>query len=133
MGLVHGLGQDPRVRPEWAKVPSRTYAVAAPRGVAALEPVPLDLLAGGVVDLDALPALDPGARLAVRAQAGQAQLAGEARIRAGVAEGHHLVEQRRGPQVGVVDEAGGHVGGERLQRVGPGRAPDAGPVTLPFT
>jgi hypothetical protein len=51
------------------------------------------LLAGGMVDLDALAALHPRARLAVRAQPGQADLAGEAHIRGAIAEGHHLVEE----------------------------------------
>jgi hypothetical protein len=70
-----------------------------------------------MVDLDGLPAGDAGAGLAVRAQPGQAQLAGEAHVALRVAEDHDLVEQGTGPNVGVVGEAGGQVGGVGLERV----------------
>jgi hypothetical protein len=43
----------------------------------AFEPVPLDLLAGRVVDLDRVAALHPRARLAVRAEPSEAYLAGK--------------------------------------------------------
>jgi hypothetical protein len=46
-----------------------------------------------MVDLDGLAALHPRSRFAVRAQPGQAELAGEAHIRGAIPEGHHLVEE----------------------------------------
>jgi hypothetical protein len=70
-----------------------------------------------MLDLHRLPATHPGARLTVRAQPGEAQLAGKARIGTAVSERHHLVEQRRRPQVRIVDEAGRHIGDERRQRI----------------
>ena len=70
MGLVLGLGED---APELARARQRAHqqmGVVAPGGLGQLDPVPLDLLARRVLDLDGGPALDAVARLAVRAQAG---------------------------------------------------------------
>jgi hypothetical protein len=64
----------------------------------------LDLLAGGVVDLDGLAAFYPSAGFAVRAQPCETDLAGKAHIRAAVAERDDLVIKSRRPQVGVVGE-----------------------------
>ena len=90
--------------------------------MAPLEPVPLDLFASGMVDLDRLSTLYPRARLAVRAQAGQADLAGEAHIRAAVTEDDDLVVERRGPQVRVVGKARRDVGAVVGKSIRPRRA-----------
>ena len=115
----------PRTLPECGNVPKQHVGRRAPRGVAALEPVPLDLFAGRVVDLDGVAALDPGTGLAVRPEPGQAHLADEARVAQRIAEPLHLVIERRGPDVRVVDEPRRQVLRERLERVrapiGPGR------------
>jgi hypothetical protein len=74
-----------------------------------------------MVDVDGLASFHPRAGLAVRAQTGQAHLAGEAHIRTGVTEGDDLVEQGGGPQVRVIDEAGLDVAAVPGQGVG-GRA-----------
>ena len=68
MGLVFGLGED---APELARARERSHqqmGVPAPGGLGQFDPVPLDLFARRVLDLDGGPALDPVARLAVRAQ-----------------------------------------------------------------
>src|SRR5450756_1943281 len=93
---------------------------AAPGRPAALEPVPLDLVARRVLDLDRGPAADTGATLAVRPEAVLADAPGERRIAAGIAERHDLVEERRQPEVRVVGEARREVRDERV-RAGRGR------------
>ena len=90
----------------------------APRGVATFEPVPLDLLAGGMVDLDGVSALHPPARLAVRAQAPEPDLAHEARVAERVAERDDLVIEGTGPDVAVVGEPEPDVVLDHGQRVG---------------
>ena len=68
VGLVFGLGED---APELARARERAHqqmGVPAPGGFGQLVPVPLDLFARRVLDLDGGPALDAIARLAVRAQ-----------------------------------------------------------------
>src|SRR5205823_3955631 len=92
----------------------------------AMEPVPLGLVAGRVLDLDRLPAAHSRAGLAVGPQPGETNLPGEAHVRALVAEDRDLVEQGGGPDVGVVSEAGDEVGLERLQRIRLRRSPDTG-------
>jgi len=77
-----------------------------------------------VVDLDALATFDPRARLTVRAQSGQADLAGEAHIRGAIPEGDHLVEEGGSPQVRIIDEAGGYVSPKLVERVWIGRTAD---------
>ena len=78
-----------------------------PRGRGVVRTSPTEFLrpAGWPISMVSRP-LTPVQRLAVGAQAGQADLAGETQVRAGVAEPDDLVEQRRGPQVRVVGEPG---------------------------
>ena len=125
VGLVHLLGQHAA---DLARVRQRAQQHVgrrSPRSVAALEPVPLDLLARRMVDLDGVAALDPGAGLAVRPEPGQAHLAGEGGVAQRIAEPPDLVIEGRGPDVRIVDEPRRQVLGERLERVGrrswPGR------------
>ncbi len=91
---------------------------AAPGRRAPLEPVPLDLLAGGMIDVYGVATSHAGTGLAVRAELRHAHLADEGGVAEGVAERDHLVEQRRGPHVGVVGEPGPQVGHEPLERIG---------------
>jgi hypothetical protein len=77
-------------------------------------------------DLDRRPGLDAAAALAARPERVAADAADEARVAARVAEGRHLVEERRQPEVRVVEEAGADVGGEGLDRVGRRPEADAG-------
>ena len=91
--------------------------VLAPRCLAELVPVPLDLVARRVVDLDRGPALHPGTGLAVRAQLARPQAAGEALVAQLEPEELNLVEQRRGPHVRVVDEPFAQVGHEPIERI----------------
>ena len=79
----------------------------APGGVAAFEPVPLDLLARRVVDLDGVAALHPVAGLAVGSEPCRPHLADEARVAERVSETLDLVIEGRGPDVRVVGEPGG--------------------------
>ena len=79
VGLVHLLGQHAA---DLARVRQRAQQHVgrrAPRSVAPLEPVPLDLFARWVVDLDGVAALDARAGFAVRPEPGQPHLADEAR------------------------------------------------------
>jgi hypothetical protein len=85
--------------------------------VGQLDPVPLGLLPGRVLDHRDRPALDRDAPLARHPQTPDPQLPGQRRVRAGVAEPEQLVEQGRGPQVRVVLEALSAVRLERLERV----------------
>jgi hypothetical protein len=85
----------------------------------------LDLFSGGMADLDRLAALHPRAALAMRAQPGEADLAGEAHVRGGVAEPDDLVEQGTRPQVRVVVEAGNDIGPVVGEGVGAGWATNA--------
>ena len=118
MRLIGGGGDHAPAATRVGQGAQQHEAHPAPRGLAALEPVPLDLLARRVGDVDRVPADDAGAGLAVGAQPGVADLAHEARVAQRVAELGDLVEQRRPPHVRVVREAGPQVGGEPLQRVG---------------
>ncbi len=61
------------------------------------------------------------ARLACRAQAAGTQQAGQGLVGAGETEILDLVEQGRCPQVRVLGQAGGAVGGERFEPVPTGR------------
>jgi len=71
-----------------------------------------------VVDLDRVAALHATARLAVRAEPGETDLAGEGRITLAITEGSHLVIERRDPDVRIVGEPSHEVVGERCERVG---------------
>jgi hypothetical protein len=68
-------------------------------------------------DLNGLTALHPRARLTMRAQPGHPDLAHETRIRLAIAERNDLVEQRRSPHMGIINEPGSHMTSETLQRV----------------
>jgi hypothetical protein len=84
-----------------ARRPCRPMAPGAAR-------TPLGLVAGGMVDLDRVPALHAAARLAVRAEGPQPHLAGEARVALAVAERHDLVEEGRPPQMAVSGRGESH-------------------------
>ena len=71
VGLVHLLGQHAA---DLARVRQRAQQHVgrrSPRSVAPLEPVPLDLFARWMVDLDGVASLDAGAGLAVRPEPGR--------------------------------------------------------------
>jgi hypothetical protein len=76
----------------------------SPAGLAPLEPVPVDLVARGVLDLDRVPAGHARAGLAMGPQPGLAQLAGEGRVAAAIAELDHLVIRRARPHVWVIGD-----------------------------
>src|SRR5215212_6235543 len=99
---------------------------AAPRRPAPFEPVPLDLLARRMFDLDRVAALHPPARLTMRPQPTRTDLAHEARVAARIAERDDLDEQRRGPQVRVIREPGPDVDLELGERINDDGDPNAG-------
>ena len=105
------------MRPECGKRAEKHVGRCPPRCVAPFEPVPLDLLAGGMVDLDGVSSLHASTRLAVRAQAPYPDLADEARVAERVAEGDDLVIERTGPHVAVVGEPKPDVVLDHRQRV----------------
>lgn len=78
--------------------------------------------------IDRHPALDPAAALAVRTQRVAPDTADEGRIAARVAEGDDLVEQRRQPQVRVIEKARPDVPDERFDRIGRRSPADPGPT-----
>jgi hypothetical protein len=94
--------------------------------MAALEPVPLDFGTRRVLDLDRGPAVDSPARLAVGPQVRRADRPGEGGVAARVAQRDDLVEQRRQPEVRVVNEAGREIGDERGERIRDRGSPRAG-------
>src|SRR5450756_2524336 len=108
----------PRTRPEYGRVPRRTWAVPPQGARRRSNQSHSDLVARRMLDLDRGPAADAGATLAVRPQAVLADTPGERRIAAGIAERHDLVEERRQPEVRVVGEARREVRDERFERVG---------------
>ena len=118
------------MRPECGQRAEEHVGRCSPRCVAPFEPVPLDLLAGGMVDLDGVSALHPPTRLAVRAQTTDPDLADEARVAERVAEGDDLVIERTGPDVAVVGEPKPDVVLDHRQRVGC-RAPAHPGLALP--
>ena len=118
MGLVEGLGQHAPDAPRVRERAEEHVGRCSPRGVAPFEPVPLDLLAGGMVDLDGVSSLHAPTRLAVRAQAPHPDLADEARVAERVAEGDDLVIEGAGPHVAVVGEPKPDVVLDHGQRVG---------------
>ena len=115
MGLVGGGTDDAAGAARARQRTEQHVGGPAPGGLTALEPVPLDLVAGRVLDLDGVPAGHARARLAVGPQADQADLASEGGIAAGVTELADLVEKRARPYVRVVDEPGRQVRDEPLQ------------------
>src|SRR5208283_3792967 len=122
--LVHRLRQHPTGAARVRQGAQEHIGRLCPRSVPAFEPVPLDLVARGVIDLDRISTLYPRARLAVRAQARQADLTGEAHVRTAVTETDDLVVKCRGPQMRVVDKAGGEVRAVVGQSIRPRQAPD---------
>src|SRR5215211_2325009 len=130
MGLVRARGDHPTGPAGMGQCPQQHVADTAPRGAPPLEPVPLNLLTRWVGDLDRVPLTDTVTRLAVRTQSANAQLAHEARIAPPIAQRHHLVEQRRGPHMRIIDEAGLQVRDEPFQRIGPGPPSHTGLAAL---
>jgi hypothetical protein len=118
MCLVGGRSQHAPGAARVGKGAQQDVGGAAPGRRAPLEPVPLDLLAGGMIDVYGVATSHAGTGLAVRAELRHAHLADEGGVAEGVAERDHLVEQRRGPHVGVVGEPGPQVGHEPLERIG---------------
>ncbi len=91
----------------------------------------LDFFARRVLDLDRLPAFYARAGLAVRAQAGLADLAYERGVTAGVTELDDLVVEGARPDVGVLGKARLQVRDETLDGARPG-APAFARRPLPF-
>jgi hypothetical protein len=94
MRLIHRLAQHLAGAARMRQRPQQPIRRGPPRRVAPLRPVPLDLLARGMIDLHRLTTTHPGTRLTVRTQTRHPELTGETRIRTPIAERHHLVEQR---------------------------------------
>jgi hypothetical protein len=133
--LVHRFGEHAPPLPgmrQRADQQIRGAAVTVPPGwrVRQLHPVPLRFGTGGVVDHRDRPARRRMARFARRAQRPGPELGGEPRVGPVVAEAADLVEQRRRPQVRVLDQPQPAVLGEPVEHVRTGRSADAGlPVT----
>jgi hypothetical protein len=124
--LVLGLGEHPPELPRARKGPEKQMGVVSPGGFWQFVPVPLQLFAGRVLDLDRGPALHPRTRLAVRAQVVAAKPPGEALVAQGESEGRDLVEQSTSPHVLVLGEAGPQVGDVLVERVWPRPPPFPG-------
>ena len=117
MGLIGRLGEP---APEPTRVrqrPDQHIGLVAPRRVGQLEPVPLDLLPSGVLDVHMGPAVRRLAGFAVRAQLPVPKLAGERLIRPVEPERGDFIEQRRRPHVRVIGEPLAHVGLEPIEWV----------------
>jgi hypothetical protein len=115
--LVEGLGQHTTRAGRVRQCSEQHVRGAAPRRSAPFEPVPLDLLARRVLDLDGVAALHAPACLAVRPQPTLADLAHEAGVAPLVTERGDLDEQRRRPKMWVIAEPGPDVALEVGQRV----------------
>ncbi len=85
--------------------------------VPAFEPVPLDLLSGGMGDLRGIASFHAIAGLAVRAELGVSHLADEARVAERVSKARYLVIEGACPHVGIVAKALGEVGNEGFERI----------------
>jgi len=133
VGLVLGLTQHAAPASGVGQRPDEQVRVLAPapvRGrVGQLDPVPLGLLTGRVLDHRDRATLGRGARLARRTQPPGPKGAGHRRVRAVVAQLEQLVEQRRGPQVRVIPQPLPAVRSERLERVRAAARPDPGLAT----
>jgi hypothetical protein len=125
MTLIVGLGEPAATAIRMGQGADEHERLAAPRRVIELQPVPLDLLTRRVVDVHMSPPVRRGARFTMRAQLAVAQLAGERRIRLGVAERHHLGEQHRRPHVHVVAQPLTDIGLEPGEHVRPSLRPHA--------
>jgi hypothetical protein len=122
--LIHRLGQHAAGPARVRQRAEQHIRRPGPRRPAPLEPVPLDLLTRRMADLDRLPAPHARARLAVRPQAREAQLPGEAHIRPVITQRHDLIEQRRHPQMRIISEPRRHIRRERRQRIRASRPAD---------
>jgi hypothetical protein len=130
MRLVHGLLDHAAHPARMGQRAEQDERGATPGCPPPLEPVPLELGARGVGDLDGVPAPDPGAGLAAGTQPMAPDAPGERLVSRVPAERHQLVVERRDPQVRVVGEAGADVPDERFERVGDRAVADPGcPVT----
>ena len=118
MGLVFGLGEHAAELPRARKRAEQQMGVVVPGSLGQLVPVPLDLLAGRVLDLDGGPSLHPGTRLAVRAQRMSTKTPSEARIGELEPKRTDLVIEGRGPHMRVLAQALTEVGHELLERIG---------------
>ena len=133
MSLVFGLGEATSELSRTRQRADQQVGVAAPGGFWQLVPVPLDLFARRVLDLDGGPALDAVTGLAVRAQLASAQTSGEALVAEREPERRHLVIEGGGPDMGVLSEALAQIEDERLEWVGfspPTLAGDTCPVEV---
>jgi hypothetical protein len=125
--------KTPRNLPEHGSEPHQQMCVAAPGGFGELVPVPLDLLARRVLDLDGGPAFDAVTRFTMRAQRMETQTAREALVAEGEPEGCHLVIEVGGPDVRVLAQTLAQIRHERLKRVGfrsPAHAGNSCPVQM---
>lgn len=117
MRLIRARSDHPPRPARMRQRPQQHIADPTPRRPAPLEPVPLDLLARRVGDLDRVAAGDPVTRLAMRAQPRGAQLADEGRVAERVAQPAHLIEQRRRPHVWVIGEPGLQIRHKQRKRI----------------
>ena len=109
MGLVLGLGEDAAELARARERPHQQMGVVAPRSFWQFDPVPLDLFARRVLDLDGGPTLDARTRLAVGTELVGAQAPGEALVAEREPEGADLVIEGACPHVGVLGEAGSQI------------------------
>ena len=114
--LILAVAEDPAHLAAVSQRADQQVGHATPRG-RQLQEVPLDLLAGGMADLDRRPAPDPSAGLAVRPQLAAANRLGEARVRPRIAQPAHLVPEGGRPDVRILPQPLGHVRQVRRQRV----------------
>lgn len=119
--LIHRGAQPPAPPARVRQRPDQQVRGLAPPPafgrVGQIDPVPLRLVAGRVLDHRYRAALRRSARLTRRAQAPLAQLPGQRRIRAVVAQLEQLVIQRAGPHVRVLGQPRGAVHRERFERI----------------
>jgi len=128
MRLVLGLAQDAAPAPGVRERTNQQVRVLAPAPVLGrvgqLDPVPLGLRPGRVLDHRNRPVLGRPARLTRRPQPAGSQLAGHRRVRAVIAEPEQLVEQRRRPQVRIIGEALSAVRRKGIERISPTTGPN---------
>ena len=125
VGFILRLGEHPSRLTREGQPPLEQMQGVTP-GRRQLHPVPLDLLARLVLDLDRGPVLAAGAGHAGRTQAADPDLPGEGDVAQLEAELGDLVVQRRTPDMRVVAEADANVVDERREEVGCGRLTRAG-------
>ena len=123
MGLVIGVGEPASELARTRQGADEHERLGAPRGLDQLEPVPLDLLPGRVLDVHVGPPVRRRARLTVRPQLAVTDLAGEGLVAPLEPERDDLVEQHRGPHMRIVSQALAHVGLEPVEPVRLGLGP----------